>query len=157
MRTILVQMADGRWTMQAVHLASAMARSMAGRVVLLYLMPVKNPGLLGSELGITPPTPQEHEEMAECASIAEDYGVEISVQPMQYESLTDALVQAAELLEPFALFACVPESIIPLWRRFQLWTLQRQLAVQHCRLYTLDQPGRPEAESVPSVHVNAIR
>jgi len=157
MTTMMVQIADRTWTMQAMHLACAMARNTGSSVILLYLMPIKNPGLLGSELGITPPTPAQYADFDEYALIAEDYGVEIGLQPMQYESLCEALAQAVELLKPLALFARVPESIIPLWCRFQLWTLQRQLTAQNCRLYTLDQPGRPEEESVPAVHVKAVR
>ena len=75
--------------------------------------------------------------MEEYAAVAEDYGVEFSIQPMQFVMLADALGQAAELLRVSVLFAHIPQSNIPFWRRFQLWNLKRQLG--NCRLYTLDE------------------
>ena len=135
MKTIMVQMSDKRWTMEAIHLASALARNINGKIVLLRLVLANNPGLLG--WGIAPPTAEEQRQMEEYAAVAEDYGVEFWVQPMQYITLTDALAQAAELLNVSVLFAHMHQSNIPFWRRFRLWSLKRQL--QNCRLYTLDE------------------
>jgi hypothetical protein len=135
MKTIMVQMSDEQWTMEAMHLASAMARNLNGRISLLRLVLANNPGLLG--WGIAPPTAEQQRQMEEYAAVAEDYGVEFSVQPMQFITLADALGQAAELLRISVLFAHIPQSNIPFWRRFRLWSLNRQLG--NCRLYTLEE------------------
>ena len=143
MKIIMVQMSDDeQWTMEAMHLASAVARNLNGKIMLLRLVLANNPGLLG--WGIAPPTAEEQHQMEEYAAVAEDYGVEFWVQPMQFVTLADALAQAAELINASFLFAHIPQSSIPLWRRFQLWNLKRQLG--NCRLYTLDeeQPLRIE-------------
>jgi hypothetical protein len=103
--------------------------------VLLCLALANNPGLLG--WGIAPPTAKEQRQMEEYATVAEDYGVEFWVQPMQFITLADALAQAAELLDVSVLFAHIHQSNIPFWRRFRLWSLKRQL--RNCRLYTLDE------------------
>lgn len=135
MKTVLVQMSDDeQWTREAMHLASAIARSLGGSIVLLRMILANNPGLLG--WGITPPTAAEQYQIDEYGAIAEDYGVEFSVQPMQFVTLIDALAQAVELKETSFLFAHITQSSIPLWRRFQLWNLKRQLGA--CRLCTLD-------------------
>ena len=135
MKTIMVHMSNEQWTMEAMHLASAMARNLNGRISLLRLVLANNPGLLG--WGIAPPTAEEQRQIKEYAAVAEDYGVEFWVQPMQFITLADALAQAVELLKVSVLFAHIPQSRIPLWRRFQLWSLKRQLG--NCRLYTLDE------------------
>lgn len=135
MKTIMVQMSDEQWTMKAMHFASAVARNSNGGIVLLRLVLANNPGLLGWE--IAPPTSEEQRQMEEYASVAEDYGVEFCVQPMHFITLTDALAQAAELSNISILFAHIPHSKIPLWSRYHLWSLKRQLG--NIRLYTLDE------------------
>jgi hypothetical protein len=134
MNTIVVQLSNRAWTMEAMHLACALARNIGGEIALLHLAPANNPGLLG--WGVTPPTPAEYEQMKDYASVAEDYGVAFTVQPMQYVSMPDALAQVAEVLNAVALFAHIPASRVAVWRRFQLWNIRRQM--HHCRLYTLD-------------------
>ncbi|MBZ0301103.1 MAG: hypothetical protein K8J31_15250 [Anaerolineae bacterium] len=135
MNTIMVQMSDTQWTMEAMHLASALARSSGGKVILLHLILANNPGLLG--WGIPTPNAAERHHFHECAAVAEDYGVEFCVQPMQFVTLTDALAQAAESLNAAILFAHIPPSRFPIWRQYRLWSLKRQL--HGCQLYTLDE------------------
>lgn len=138
MKTIMVQMADDQWTMEAMHLACALARNTQSQLVLLYLVMADHPGLLG--WGMAPPTANEQGRIEVYAEVAEDYGVEFTMQPMQFISLADALIQAVEMLDACILFAYLAPGRIPWWRRFQLWNLKRQLG--GCRLYTLgeDQP-----------------
>ena len=144
MKTIMVQMADKQWTMEAMHLASALARNSGSKLVLLRLCLANNPGLLG--WGIPVPTVKEQSLIREFAAVAEDYGVEFWVQPMQFVSLAEALAQAVELFKIQVLFAHIPPSNLPFWRRFQLWNLKRQLA--NCHLYTLDEEQPVHIEEV---------
>ncbi len=139
MNTILIQMADERWTLQALHLACAMARPDRAKIVLLRLMQVYQPSYLGSEFGTTVPSEQEYRNLRAFATIAEDYGVELSVESMQCLSPLQAVAEAAGYLQAEVVFASVPETRIPIWRKYQLWSLKRQLGA-NCRLYTLDQP-----------------
>jgi hypothetical protein len=150
--TILVQLSDLHWTMKAMHFASAMARSTHSNVSLLHLILVKNPALLGSEFLNDTLSDEENENLHECAAIAEDYGVEMVVQRMQYVSYISAVVQAAEVLKASVIFAHVPDSPIRFWHRFQRWSLQQRLAAQHCRLYTLETPEASD-EWVPAIRL----
>lgn len=153
---ILVQMSDFEWTLQAMHLACAMARNTHSGLALLHLMPVANPALLGTEVGVTPPATSERRRLNEYAMIAEDYGVDLALQPMQYESVTDALVQAAEHVGASVVFAHLSASGLPFWQRFRVWNLRRQLAAQGCRLFTLEQPELT-GEWTPSVSLKASK
>lgn len=139
-----------------MHLACAMARNTHSNLVLLHLIRVRSPYLLGTELGVIPPSRRELKDIVEYDMIAEDYGVETALQPMGYISLTDALVQAAERTHASVVFAHVPESVFPFWRKFQVWDLRRQLMALGCQLYTLDKPKQPE-EWVPSVSLKATK
>jgi hypothetical protein len=149
MKTVLVQIADQPWTMQAMHLACALARNTGGSVVLLRLMQVRTAYLLGSDLGIASPTDAEMDAISEYSMVAEDYGVKITLQPMEYESFSVAVVQAAEHFNAIALFASLPDNPISIWKRFQSWNIRRQLNAQKCQFFTLtqsddtvnDQPG----------------
>jgi len=140
MYTLLVQMADEQWTMSALHLACALARNVGGKVVLLRLMQVQHPSYLGTAFGDRSPSETEYHDLKEYAATAEDYGLQLTVQPMQCATTLDAVADAAEQLDAFAVFAHVPESRIPYWRQFQIWNIERRLNAQNRQLFTLDQP-----------------
>ncbi len=156
MKTVLVQIADQPWTMQAMHLACALARNTEGSVVLLRLMQVRTAYLLGSQLGIASPTDPEMASITEYSMVAEDYGVKIVLQPMQYESFNIAVVQAAEHFNAIAVFAALPVNPIPVWKRFQLWNIRRQLSARKCQLFTLTQSGHAVGDQ-PGITFEAIK
>lgn len=153
MSAILVQMSDRSWTKQAIHLACSAARNSGCRVVLLYLMSIKNIGLLGTGIGAEPPSPSENKDIEEYAQIAEDYGVELALQPMTYESLDSALCQAVELVHAVVCFAHVPLGKLRWLHRMHLWSLRRRLEGADCQLNTLD----PREESLPEIVLHPIR
>lgn len=156
MNTVIVQLDEHQWTMQAMHLACAMARSTQSTVTLLHLMPVHNIGLLGTPLGISAPSVEEQNLIATCREIAEDYGVEAELLPMQYYTLYDALAQATDYVDAYALFANLTKNPLNLWRKYRLWSLHQQLAAVGCKLYTLDQPTNTK-DWVPSVSLRASK
>lgn len=143
MNTLLVQMADRRWTEEALHVACAMARSAngnAGTVVLLRMIKTEHYAWLGTDYGYELCSPDESNLVWTHKAIAEKYGVELCIEPMQSIDYVDTLVQAADALDADAVFANVPASHIPLWHRFQTWDLRRQLQRNKRALYTLEQP-----------------
>ncbi len=149
-KPILVQMSEHIWTMQAVHLACAIARNNQSEVVLLRMIPVTHPSYLGTSYGSAPLTSQERQFIDEYTATAEDYQVVLSVKAMQYVTALDAVMDAAELLDVDIVFANVPQCVIPYWQRFRTWMLERHLAAQHRRLYTLTN-GKLDADQVPFV------
>lgn len=156
MDTIMVQVSDRQWTMRAMHLACAMARNNHANLIMLNMQPVTSPMLLGTGLGVNLPTDHDLEDLNEYAMIAEDYGVTFTLQPMEYVSFNTALAQAADYLKASVVFAHMPEHTLPVWQRFQIWNLRRQLNAQHCQLYTLDQPESAE-DWTPAVSLKATR
>lgn len=153
---ILVQISNKKWTMQAMHLACAMARNTHTSVMLLHLMSVRSPALLGTELGVMPPTSRERSDFKEYEMIAEDYGVEVALQPMQYDDMAAAIAQAAEHIGATVVFAHLPESLFPFWKKFQNWNLRRELTAQGRQIYTLDENEKP-GEWMPSVSLKATK
>ncbi len=138
MKTILVQMSEPSWTMQALHLACALARNNVAHIILLRLMPVAHPSYLGTAFGNSLPTDDERHAIAEYAATAEDYGVELSIQPMQCATTLDALVDAADQVNAAVVFAHLRQSWLPYWHKFQIWNLKRQLSAAGRQLFMLD-------------------
>jgi hypothetical protein len=135
-----------------MHLACAMTRNTGSRLILLHMIPVRNPGLLVTTVGISSFSEDEEKILKEYDMIAEDYGVALTLQPMDYASMADALVQAAENTNACALFARLPDSYFRFWRRLQIWNLRRQLIQRGCQLYTLD-----PSETVDSYVISSAR
>ena len=50
--TIMVQIADRAWTLDALHCACQMARRSAAVIALVSMIPVQHTGWLGTEWGI---------------------------------------------------------------------------------------------------------
>ncbi len=148
MNTVMVHIADHQWTIQAMHIASSLARNTRSQLVLLHLIPVSNVALLGSDVVSKTPDLCEYDRIDDYASIAEDYGVQITLQPMQYDSQSDALVQAAEHVNAKAVFT--PAFGSTPWAKARGWMLKRQLALQGRALYTLQEPV-VEGEWQPAV------
>jgi len=158
MNTILLQMSDAAWTLQALHLACAMARTQGGEIVLVRFISVPHPSYLGSAFGDVPPSGDECQMLKECAATAEDYGVELSIRSMQCINTLDALVDAAEQLDADAIFAHIPKNRVPYWQAFQLWNMRRRLARAFRELFTLDNalPSQSDEEYTPSVTVSSM-
>lgn len=137
-----------------MHLACAMARNTGSKLVLLHLREVTNPALLGSGASGRSSASGEYDALKEYATIAEDYGLVAELLPMYFTSLADALAQAATSIQASVVFAHLPEGMFPLWTRFQVWNLRRQLTTQDCELYTLA-PEQGSSEVIPAVQVQA--
>jgi hypothetical protein len=156
MRTILVQMENRRFTMQALHLALALARNQQAQVVLLRLIPVKHLGYLGTSLGQCEMSADEQAALRDYAATAEDYGMDITLRQMQCEDTLAAVTEAADYLDADVVFAQVRPSWLPYWQVFRRWWLEQQLALHGRQLYTLQTP--PAAAShVPMITVKPAR
>lgn len=153
--TILIQLSDYPWTIQALHLACSMARSQRETVTLLRLMQVRHISYLGSEFGRTPITDQEMGELLSYQATAEDYGVEIELEQMQCLNPIDALAEAASVLSATAVFARVPPSLIPFWHDFVEARLQYRLWRAGRSLYTLQ--ANPSNDQVANIQVKAAQ
>ena len=140
MESIIVEMANSQWTEAALHLACAMARTTHSNVILLRMIETQHLSWLGASVDCDFFSAQDSERLWVYKAIAEKYGVEFSIEPMQWISYVEALVEASDQLNAEVIFASVPESRLPLMRKFQVWDLRRQLAQRHRTLYTLDQP-----------------
>ncbi len=138
MNPILVQLRDSQWTVEAMHLASAIAHDQATTVTLLRLIEVQHVNWLGTELGIQPPSISERELIRTCRAIAQEYGVSFNTFDFQYVTLSDALVQAAAQVNAQAVFAALPASTIPVWRKFQNWHMSKQFATLECDFFNLE-------------------
>ena len=133
-QTIMVQISDREWTLEALHRACLLARITSANIALVQMIPVQHPRWLGTDMGYMNFTDQDRVEFTDYQATIEDYGVEFTPLLFQYATLAEAIAQAAEHVNAQAVFARIPESIIPFWTKFQVWWLNRQLERQQCKL-----------------------
>lgn len=138
--SIMVVVGEHQWTLQAIHLACAVARSNGREVVLLNMVPVRHTWLLGTELGLVDFTIEDQIAIAEYAQIPTLYGVCFSICVFQYDAYVSALLDAAEQHNTLIVFALPPRRLVPLWHKIEVGWLRRALSNRHRSLYTLEQP-----------------
>jgi hypothetical protein len=152
MAAIMVAVGERQWTLEAMHLACALARNTGKEIVLVKLISVSQPSYLGANFALWIYTAEDQAQIREYTHTAEDYGVKLSLTMFEYIDFVPGLVQAAEDADADVVFATLPDSVIPYWRGLRLWSLRRQLKAR--TLYTLDRDTKiPEWK--PSITVMA--
>jgi hypothetical protein len=152
MAAIMVAAGERKWTLEAMHLACALARNTGKEIVLVKLISVSQPSYLGANFANWGYTAEDQVQVRDFTHTAEDYGVNLSLTVFEYIDFVPGLVQAAEHADADVVFATLPDSVIPYWRRLRLWDLRRQLKAR--TLYTLDRDTTiPEWK--PSITVTA--
>jgi len=138
--SIMVVVGERQWTLQAIHLACAVARSNGSEVVLLHMVPVRHTWFLGTDLGLVDFTIKDQLALVEYAQIPASYSVCFSTCVFQYDAYVTALLDAAEQLNTGIVFALPPRRLFPLWHKIEVRWLRRALSKRHRSLYTLEQP-----------------
>jgi hypothetical protein len=152
-RTIMVQAADHAWTLDALHCACQKARRSAAVIVLVSMIPVQHTAWLGTELGNRNFSPQDRRNLEDYESTILDYGLEHKIIRFQYVDFVDALADAADQYDAQIIFAKPPQSLIPVWRRFELWLLNRRLS--GCQRQLIAQPAQlASVEMAPEVSLH---
>ena len=155
MQTIMVQITDHRETLATLHFACAMALNVKARIILVKMLPVQYPGWLGTDMGSWNFTAQDHADMKDYQATAEDYGVEVAGEIFQYLTLPEAIADAADYVDAQFVFATLPGSVVPYWRKFQVWALRKRLA-RHGRHLLLSDQNQPSQTHVPSLLVSSV-
>jgi hypothetical protein len=155
--TVLVVPGDCRWTLKALNLACAMARSHDGQVILLKMAAAGHPALLGSPEGLRYVTDSDRQALAELKTTAEEYNVPAQVTLFAYANYAHALVSAVEQLDARALFATLPPSRLPFWARYQQWRVEGLLARHGCTLHTVTQAGGPLEWAPTATQITAAK
>jgi hypothetical protein len=137
---IMLVLGERQWTLGTLHLACAVARSNDHQIILLKMVPVRQPLLLGTDMGYVDFTFEEQCNVNEYTRIAASYGVCFEVCVLQYANYIPALMQAADQCEATVVFAALPHRLIPLRHRIEVWWLKRALCRHHRSLYLLEQP-----------------
>jgi hypothetical protein len=137
---ILICSADDEWTLEALHLASAASYHTGQSIILLQMVPVDHPYYLGQDFENRRYSAKEQRIMRQFQRVLEEYGVSYQASPFQYVSLAEAIVDAAEQFDAATVFATLPASRLPFWRRFEMWSLRRTMKRQQRAFYALDDP-----------------
>ncbi|MBX3063797.1 MAG: universal stress protein [Anaerolineae bacterium] len=147
-KTILVLLTENaEWMNEAIHQAAQLARRTGYPLAVLKMIPVQHTSWLASA-----PTYIEHSDaelkiLKTAQATAEDYGVEICMEPFQYVTLPEAIYDAAMHYQAAVLYATLPTKWLEFWRQHKINWLNRALAEQHVQLNTLEaQHHKTEAE-----------
>lgn len=120
---LMVILGDRSWTLQAMHLACAMARDSGGMVYAVKMVRVNNPVLLGDSAGYVNYSTQDRHALQDCEHTAQAYAIPFRPHVCIYANYAAGLATAAEQLDAAVLF--VPPSLgrLVLWNRYQRWRL----------------------------------
>jgi hypothetical protein len=136
---IMVQIANYQWTLEALHRACALARDKGAGIVLMKMLPVQHVGWLGTEFGNMNLSDRDRAEIRDYEATVQDYGLPYAAEVFQFITLPEAIVEAADYVEAYIVFASLPKSIIPYWRQFQLRQLRNGLTKRGRQLIDLEQ------------------
>ena len=131
---IMVVTGEHAWTLQALHLAAAMARETGASLLLVEPVRVSHLEYLGAGLRETLLPYERLVALSEYSAAIRDYGIEVAVAPYEYTDYAGGLVSAVEQIAPLAVFAPAPGGRLPLLAAARLWLLRRALGRP---LYTL--------------------
>ena len=132
--TLMVQIADRAWTLDAVHCACRMARQTPADIALVTLIPVQHIAWLGTDWGHMNFSEQQFHDLEDYRATVLDYGLSCKTVCFQYSDFFGALAEAAEDCDAQVVFAHLPGTRIPARRRFLLWLLNRRLSNASRRL-----------------------
>ncbi len=123
--SIMVILGERQWTMQAMHLACAVARDNEGRVIVIKMVRVNNPQLLGDAAGMANYSTKDRLALHDCEATAETYGVNFEEHVCTYADYAAGLAAAADQLDATLLLVPPPPSRFAPWNRYAQWRVRR--------------------------------
>jgi hypothetical protein len=131
---IMVQIDGHGWTSSVLHYACSEARQRSARIALVKMIPAQYHNAVLTDLGFLNFSDQDRDELAGYQRTIAEYGVEYSTHCYYYATLRSAIALAAEKVNAQLIFATIPKSRIPFWRRLQLQRLRRYFSRQQREL-----------------------
>ena len=110
---IMLQIVGRAWTIEALHAACALACRVSARIVLSQMVPVHQPGFLGTELGYLEFSQKDRDNLKRYVATIADYGVAYSLYLFQYYDLARAIAETAERVGASVVFATLPAKHCP--------------------------------------------
>lgn len=154
MKTILVQLADTRWTKSAVQAACELARKEDAEVVLAKMLSASFLDWRGMEASEYVFTDAECEDIYAYEEIARKASVPIRSMVFKYDDLAKGLADAANFVHAGEVIAQTPHETLPLGEGLELKYMERLMAARKHQLYTVNQPAavvsgwHPQVEEV---------
>ena len=139
--TIMVQMADTRWTWAAMYEACAQARKLGAEVALVKLLPLEFLAWMGGEDGTYTFTDSESEDIRNYEAIAQENGVETSVHVFPYTRFDQGVVDAADKLNADTVFVELHDAPFKFLHTRHIHKLEHDLAAHRHHLRAYDVPA----------------
>jgi nucleotide-binding universal stress UspA family protein len=132
--TVLVQMADTKWTTAAVQAAVDVAREQQADITLVKMLPASYLNWQGMDARDYRFTDADCEDLYAYEAIARSANVNVQTAVYKYDDLGDGLNQAADELGAETVIATTPHHR-------DLAQLDHSLEAHHHHLYTVEQPA----------------
>ena len=149
--TIMVQMAEPKWTAAALELACQQAASTGAEVALVELLHADAIHWLCCEADEYVFSESEREDLNHYREIAARHQVPMSVRVMKYDTLEQGIVEAADRVNADTVFVTLPPSVLSFLHNRQVKHLSHLLEEHNHHLITFRQPEvtegwKPEVE-----------
>lgn len=151
MKTILVQMADSKWTKSAISAACDLARESGAEIVLARMLSASFLNWRGMTVDEYMFTDAECEDIYAYEEIARKANVPIRSMIFEYHDLADGLAKAAAAVDADKVIAQMPHETLPIGESLELKYMERLMAARRQQLYTVKQPAAKTAGWKPQV------
>jgi hypothetical protein len=140
MPTLMVQMDDHKWTLNALHEACGKARTRGAQVVLALMLPQRHVVFGNINVDRYQFTDAEAEELREYNAVAAEYGVPLMTRVFEYDDLEEGISAAADALNAETVYARLPGALLPVTQHSHERHLEEVLEAHHHDLRLLDTP-----------------
>jgi hypothetical protein len=140
MPTIMVQMDDRKWTLNALREACQQARTRGAQVVLALMLPQRHVVFGGIDVARYNFTDAECEDLRDYNAVAEQYGVPLMTHVFEYDDLESGLAYAADTLNADTVYARLPGALLPVTQHGNERHLEQVLEAHKHHLRVLETP-----------------
>jgi hypothetical protein len=138
--TLLVQMADARWTEDALRVALEHATA-GSRIVLALMLHDEFLGWRGAQPEEYQLSETERDELAAFRAQAQAHAVPLEFRVFGYHDLAEGLARAADAVSADVVLASVPSTGIPFFHDREMRHLDHLLNAHDHHLYAVEEPA----------------
>lgn len=140
-KTLLVHMAETKWTKATMRLAAQQAHEQGAQIVLAKMLPASYLNWQGLEEDEYRFTDSDCDDIYAYEAIAREHGVSVQARAFKYQTLEEGITRAAHIVHADAVFASLHEGALPFLHEESAERLETLLQPEHCTLYVVEQPA----------------
>lgn len=140
MPTLMVQMDDHKWTLNALREACSQARTRGAQVVLALMLPQRHVVFGNINVDRYSFTDAECEDLRDYNMVAEQYGVPLMTRVFEYNDLEQGISEAADALNAETVYVRLPGALLAVTQHGHERHLEQVLEAHKHNLRLLETP-----------------